>query len=42
MAEDFDSDVDPMLDPDIEAGEAEGVAEEPSIETGRRRAGTPT
>jgi DNA-directed RNA polymerase subunit beta len=26
--EDFASDIDPMLDPDIEAGEAEGVTEE--------------
>ncbi len=28
LAEDFGTDVDPMLDPDIEAGEAEGVTEE--------------
>ena len=28
VAEDFESDVDPMLDPDVEAGEAEGVTEE--------------
>ncbi len=28
LAEDFESDVDPMLDPDVEAGEAEGVTEE--------------
>ncbi|MGO9975763.1 MAG: DNA-directed RNA polymerase subunit beta [Solirubrobacteraceae bacterium] len=27
-AEDFESDVDPMLDPDVEPGEAEGVTEE--------------
>ena len=30
MAEDFDTDVDPMLDADVEAGEAEGVTGRPS------------
>ena len=28
VAEDFDSDLDPMIDPEVEAGEAEGVTEE--------------
>jgi DNA-directed RNA polymerase subunit beta len=28
LAEDFDTEVDPMLDPEIEPGEAEGVTEE--------------